>query len=230
LLPLRISWDAGDSPPGGISETGFRGLMTNGVDGYPTQYDTSNMTIGGAGGILTIDAVPAGTATGSANTQQYGFQLGVPIETGAFAIRARLVEPFAATSPEPKQSFGMTFGTGSQHDYIKLVVRHDGVEFRQEQADIVTARRSSDLVLPGPQFVDLLLRVDADAGTVVPSFRVEENGSPGSRVRLGGPFTIPASWLGAATEPAVGIIATSAGPGDPFPATWDFFEVDPVGP
>ena len=34
--------------------------MSNGVTNYADQFDAQHMTVGGAAGVLTVDAVPAG--------------------------------------------------------------------------------------------------------------------------------------------------------------------------
>jgi hypothetical protein len=41
---------------------------------------------------------------------------------------------------------------------------------------------------------------------------------------------VPTAWFTGATGPAVGITSTSAGAAPPFPATWDFLEVQPAPP
>jgi len=49
---------------------GFTGLMTNGTDNYEALYDPQGVTAGGAASVFTVDTAMAGTALGSANTQQ----------------------------------------------------------------------------------------------------------------------------------------------------------------
>ena len=47
--------------PGGIIGLGFTGLMTNGSTDYGANFDPSRMTVGGAGGVLTVDALRPAT-------------------------------------------------------------------------------------------------------------------------------------------------------------------------
>ena len=135
-LPVRLTWDPGSGDQAGLNGTGFTGLMTNGAADYSTLFDPSQMTVGTATGTLTVDAVPGGTAHGSANSQQYGFQVGLnadPSTTGTFLVRTSLVAPFAGQVPQPGQSMGMTLGTGGQDDYVELSATGAGtVEFRLE--------------------------------------------------------------------------------------------------
>jgi hypothetical protein len=82
---------------------------------------------------------------------------------------------------------------------------------------------------PGPTWpiasaVDLYLRVDPGAGTVQASYSID-GAAP---VAVGGLQAVPTSWFSQAVAPAVGIISTSAGAAPPFPATWDFLEVQPA--
>jgi N-acetylneuraminic acid mutarotase len=78
--------------------------------------------------------------------------------------------------------------------------------------------------MPGPDAVDLYLRVDPTAATVQPSYAVTTGGVTGARTNLGGPVPIPASWVTGASGLAVGIIGTSFG-ATAFPASWDLIEV-----
>lgn len=225
-LPVRLTWDPG-STRGGLLDSGFTGLMTNGVDDYESLFDPASMTVGSATGTLTIDAVPGGTAHGSANTQRFGFQIGLGVDPSSepFRIETRLVAPFAGAAPEPNQSMGLAFGTGGQDDYVELslsAARAGGaVEFRREVGGRASARTVSALAMPGPDAVVLSLVVDPAAATVQPRYAVESGGSVGRARRLGPVVSIPPSWTSAGA-PAAGILATSSGPAPPFPATWDY--------
>jgi hypothetical protein len=82
--------------------------------------------------------------------------------------------------------------------------------------------------LPGPEYVDLFLAVDPQAGTVQPSYITSTNGTESPRQNVGGKIFVPSSWFTAPDRGlAVGIISTSVGPGPPFPASWDLMEVTP---
>ena len=101
-----------------------------------------------------------------------------------------------------------------------------GIEFLKEVGGVPTWRPQAPVTLPGPDAIDLYLTIDPASGTAQPSFTVTTAGTTGPRTTVGGPEPIPASWL-SGTALAAGIISTSNGPGPPFPATWDFFEVVP---
>jgi len=233
-LPVRLTWDPGAPEHGGLLDSGFTGLMTNGIDNYRTLFDPAAMTVGAATGTLSIDAATEGTAHGGSNDQEYGFQYGLhvdPSTTGKFRVQARVVAPFAGIAPEPKQAFGIAIGTGGQDDYVELSVgAGDGsgeVEVRKEVVGSAALRRDDPVALPAPDAVDLYLTVDPAAGTVQPRYAVTTGGVTEPGVNLGTPISIPASWF-AEDRLAIGIVSTSDGPGGPFPATWDFLKATPL--
>jgi len=227
-LPVSYKWDNNVPSPGGLLGLGFTGLMTNGTSNYASLYDPSAMTAGGAAGVMTVDAVPAGDALGSTNTQQYAFQFGFSTAgIGTFTAHTRILAPFAGLTPQGNDSMGLFIGTGDQDNYVKIVTSANGgtggIQFLKEVGGVVTNRPQAAVTMPGPDSVDLYLTVDPAALTVQPSYTVTTGGVTGPRTNLGGPEPIPASWLSAPAL-AAGTIATSAG-GSPFPATWDFIEV-----
>jgi hypothetical protein len=236
-LPVTYTWDPGDPTPPGLESTGFTGLMSNGVDDYAAMYDPTKMTIGGAPGVVTIDAIPGGTSLGSTNTQKYGFQFGIqasPTVTGTFDVHTRIVAPFAGITPEDNQSMGLFVGKGDQDNYVKLVVSANGggggVRFVKEVGGTVTNRAPHSVAMPGPEFIDLYLRVDPVNKTAQPSYRVRTGGVTGPRVNIGGTTAIPSNWVqGTGIGMAIGIISTSSGPAPVFSASWDLIEVVPAG-
>jgi N-acetylneuraminic acid mutarotase len=229
--PLRLTWDNDVPPAGGLLNLGFTGLMTNGTSNYASLYDPSNMTAGGAAGVATVDQVSDGDAFRSLNTQEYGFQVGLTPPAGSFTAHTRILAPFKGLVPQDYQSMGLFIGTGHQDHYVKLVVSANGgaggIEFLKEVSGMPTFRPQAPVALPGPDAIDLYLTIDPAAGTVQPSFTVTTSGTTGPRTTVGGPEPIPAGWLSGTSALAAGIISTSNGPGSPFPATWDFFEVVP---
>jgi hypothetical protein len=94
-----------------------------------------------------------------------------------------------------------------------------------EEGGVPTVVTVPGPVWPGPEVVDLFLRVDPAAAAAQASVAVD-GGPP---VAVGGVRTVPPAWFTGAGGPAVGIISTSAGPAPPFPATRDFLEVQPAG-
>jgi hypothetical protein len=102
-----------------------------------------------------------------------------------------------------------------------------GIQFMKEVGGTVTNRPGANVTLPGPDYVDLYLRIDPDAATVQPRYAVTDGGITGPLTDLGGSEPVPSGWFTGSTGLAVGIISTSSGPGVPFPATWDFIEAVP---
>jgi Bacterial Ig-like domain/PA14 domain len=149
--------------------------------------------------------------------------------SGVFTARTRVSAPFAGITPQDYQSMGLFLGTGDQDNYVKLVTSSNGggggIEFAKEVGGQFTHYPQPTVSMPGPDWVDLYLTVDAVAKTVQPSYVVSTNGNPGPRTKLGDPVPIPDGWVDSSKAMAVGIISTSGGGAPPFTATWDFIEV-----
>jgi hypothetical protein len=251
-IPFVYTWDNGEQPaqcastpfpsgcPGGLLNMGFTGLMTDKHTDYRNLYDTSNMILGGAAGVLTLAKVPSGDALGATNTQQYAFQLGVNTSgVGVFTVHTRLISPFSGTTPSGNQSFGVQFGTGDQDNYFKLVATANGgspgIQAVAEVGGVPSLGAVSPVAMPSAtaSSIDLYLTVDPATGTVQPSYRLVDNGGvAGPLTQVATPQTIPTSWF---TDPnyglALGIIATSSG-GPTYSATWkglDTFLGSPAG-
>ena len=232
IVPLEYSWDTGAPSAGKILNLGFTGLMSNGINDYETLFDEAVMTAGGAAGVMTVDAVPPGDALATINSQEYGFQFAVDV-AGApnqFTAYTRVLGPFLGLTPEDHQSMGLFIGTGSQDDYAKVVVASNGgsggISFGKEIAGTFTSGATDGVTLPGPDAVELFLRVDKSASTVQAGYQLIQGGTIGDVVLLGTPESIPASWLSGTTRGlAVGLISTSRGAGATMPATWDFVKV-----
>ena len=94
------------------------------------------MTAGGAAGVTTVEAVPAGDALNANNSQQYGFQFGIdPPASGSFTAHTRIVGPFAGLTPQNYQSMGLFLGTGDQNNYVRIATAAQdgtGIHFRKE--------------------------------------------------------------------------------------------------
>ena len=234
-IPLAFGWENDDPEPAipGILELGFTGLMTNGTSNYQALFDITKMTAGGAAGVLTVDEVAEGDALGATNTQQYGFQFGIDAEGAAasvFTIHSRVIGPFLGITPADFQSMGLFIGNGDQDNYFKLVVSSNGgnggVESLLETGGVPQAGPVDPIGLPGPDAIDLFLVVDKAASTVQPAYSITNLGVTSNIFNLGGPVSIPASWLTTATDGlAVGILSTSRGAAPVFAATWDFVKI-----
>lgn len=229
-LPVRLTWENTGNPLGGMGQTGFTGLMTNGKD-YLSKFDTDNMVVGGAAGVLTVEEVPPGDALAKRNSQRYGFQLGVRAPKGRFTVSARILTPFEGLAPKDHQSMGLFVGSGTQGAYAKLVVQANGgtggIGFVKETKNVVRVERARKRAMPGPDAVDLYLTIRPSRGTVQAAFRiVGADGSAGPLKTLGRPVAIPRSWYASGSRGlAVGVISTSRGSGETFGATWDSVRV-----
>ncbi len=221
-LPLLLDWDNDGIPLGGLLDLGATGLIANGVTDYLAQFDPELMTAGGAAGAVTVDAVTGGTARGPANDQEFGFQAGfaAPDSLAPFIATARVLAPFAGLTPDPGQELGLALGTGTQSDFLRLVVTGDGVAASLELRDAETFLGAAPLSLPGPDHADLFLHVDPATAVASGSYRLTTAGTPGPFVPLFPPTPLPADWFGTDTSLALGLLATNGGAA-PFPATWD---------
>jgi hypothetical protein len=231
-LPVVLTWTTDSPPLGGLLGLGFGGLMSDGSTDYLQRFDPRAMTAGGAAGVLTVDAVSEGDALGPGGTQDNGFQVGLDVgpATAPFVVHTRLPAPLAGTSPTGGASYGVYFGNGTQDGYVKVVVAANngvgGFQVVREVGGVPTVTTAPGPAWPGPEVVDLFLRVDPTALTVTASASVD-GAAP---VAIGPPQPVPAAWFGGpgTPGPAAGLISTSAGPMPPYPATWAFLEAVPA--
>ncbi|WP_425397970.1 malectin domain-containing carbohydrate-binding protein [Aeoliella sp.] len=217
-----FTWDNDAPNPGGLLNLGFTGVMTNGVDDYGHLYFPGAVTAGGAAGLFTIDSATAGTARGATNTQEQALQFGVNAVglNQPFYVTTTISNPFAGLTPQAGQQFGMFIGTGDQDNYVELVLAGDGggaVQVISEVAGSDTLEASTALAMPGPDYVDLFLAIDPTTNMVQASIMVDG----GSLMDIGGPISIPASWL--ASPLAVGVISTDPTGSGSLPVTWEHF-------
>jgi hypothetical protein len=198
--------------------------MTNGSTDYEANFDPSRMTVGGAGGVLTVDALPPGDALGAANDQQYAFQYGVRVPDTVFTVHTQVLAPFAGMTPEGSESIGLFVGPGGQDDYVKLVLSaHNGapeVQVVQEVGGVATTD-ALPFDLADVTAIDFFLTIDKTNGTITARYQTTTGAAvTGPVTDAGAPQSVPASWLDNATQGlAIGLIGTSVG-GTPFPATW----------
>ncbi|OYR41126.1 hypothetical protein DJ82_06360 [Halorubrum sp. Ib24] len=237
---LPVQHDLSELSLFGANGQGWTGLMTNGTD-YQELYDPTQMTVGGAAEVLTVEGVPQGDAYADTNTQQYAFQFGVDPPAEPFTVESTVAS--FPENPEDYQSAGIYVGTGTQSDYAKLVVAADGgnggVEFAQEEGDSFTHQTSPNVVSDANVTgTDTTLRLTVDPTTdptpnngedevaLVAEYEVD-----GETIEVG-TAAIPASWLDTSdgTGLAVGVVSTSNGAGSSFDATWTDIGVDYVTP
>ncbi|WP_168216021.1 malectin domain-containing carbohydrate-binding protein [Halorussus marinus] len=220
----------------GENGQGWTGLMTNGSD-YRERYDPTQMTVGGAAEVLTVEGVPAGDAYADTNTQQYGFQFGVDPPAEPFVVETTVAS--FPENPEDFQSAGVFVGTGDQSNYVKLVAAANGgdggVEFAQEVGDEFEGEMTDESAVTGND-VTLGLTVDPttdpapdnDIDEVAVTAEYEVDGTTAEV----GTAAMPANWLDTAdgVAPAVGVVSTSNGASSTFDATWTDISVEYVTP
>jgi len=232
---LPVQHDLSELSLFGEDGQGWTGLMTNGTD-YQDLYDPTQMTVGGAAEVLTVEGVPQGDAYSDTNTQQYGFQFGVNPPDEPFTVESTVAS--FPENPENYQSAGVFVGTGDQSNYAKLVAAANGgdggVEFATEVDDSFDGQMTDESAVTGN---DVTLRMTVDPTTdPMPDNGVDEVAVTaeyevdGTTTEIG-TVAMPASWLDTSdgVAPAVGVISTSNGAG-PFDATWTDISVEYVTP
>lgn len=145
--------------PFGYLGLGLTGLMNNG-EANPNWLNwldvlgegpLPNDIYGGAAGAIQI-AVTGGTANGSSNNQDKGFQMGanVSLETGEFLIKAGLLGldgPQMFYNIDHNGELGIQIGDGTQENFLKFVFT---------KTHIVAALEVDDVPDPNP----LMLQID----------------------------------------------------------------------
>ena len=228
-------------PSNSLFGLGLTGLMVDWNTPYSGLYDIENITPGGAAGVMTIDAVGGGTASGGINTQREAFQFGINPDAGAkaFTIISNLDNPFDGIAhPTNDQSQGIYLGTGDQDNYLAILVHANGgaggIEVVFEDGGTATRTIYAAPGLVGAQTSDMVtlsLDVNIEEGLVTPIWSYTTNNGAqtvqgsGTAVQLSGALlTALQGWYMVDSQPsgvAVGMIATSAGEGSAFSASWD---------
>ncbi len=243
---LPVKYDLFQEDPGtGLFGVGFTGLMANGVTDYLDQFDKNTLIAGGTAGLFTVPEVTDGDAFENVNTQDDAFQFGIDVSssTPPFEITVRIQPPFFNTqTPQEGQSQGFYIGTGDQDNYLKVVLTanggNGGIEVLDENDglaqstmyanNLAGSQQIPDDVLGAESSLNLFLQVDPAAGTVLPGYAVDTK----EKVLMGDPVALSTNLLDAlqnsGTAVAVGLIASSTGPGEPFAATWDRIDVTPI--
>jgi hypothetical protein len=226
---------------GGYLGLGFTGLMNNG-DPNPNWLDWLDQTdagpnpndiLGGAVGAMTMQMTP-GTAVGSSNNQEKAFQYGaiVDLATGGFRIESRMLNfdaglqlyPFAGDG-----ELGIFMGDGSQSNFIRFVVSHDGVEVLQELDDVPQTPLSTTIAVADRPTASLTFRLDVDSatGAVSPFYAIDDG--PFESVGDGSPLMAGGAILTAIQQTdvplSVGLIGSSNTAGAEVEGTWDYLNV-----
>jgi large repetitive protein len=237
-LPVTNELFSDNPALGGYLGLGFTGLMNNG-DPNPNWLDWIDQTdagpnpndiLGGAVGAMTMQ-MTEGSAFGSLNSQEKGFQYGadVDLSTGGFRVESRLLNFAAGFQLYPfggDGELGISIGDGTQSNYIQFVVLADGVEVLQEIDDTAgTSLFAPIAVVDRPtSSIELELVVDSGTGQVEAFYGID--GQPLVGI---GSLQAQGSILQAIQQPgfplAVGLIGSSHTPGAEVEGTWDYLNV-----
>lgn len=246
--------------PGGIGNLGFTGVMLNGSVPYQDLYEANKTIMGGAAAGVLIQDIGEGTPTTNSQTDAYQFGVDIGSGVGSYIVKGKVNNPFDFAIPGDNQSVGFYIGTGDQSNYIKIAAGSatvDGIansaviDVVVEIGDNVISHQTIPVAIFGGELpditasdaIELELRVDPIAGTVVPAWTVTRGhtsndpgivfSGEGNAIVASGPLlaairgnhTIASGDVQIATGLAVGIIGTSEGPGEPFSATWNSISI-----
>lgn len=242
-LPVRNDLFSDNGGLGGYLGLGFTGLMNNGSTGpnwldwidRPSDGPNPNDVLGGATGAITMQ-MTSGTALGSANSQDKGFQYAVDVDTSTatFVVESRLIN-FASGSQlyafVGNGQIGIQIGDGTQSNFIQLAITQTGVELLQELSDT-----------PNSPMVAVIQPQDRPTSSMTLRFEIDciQGSVEGLYSSDGGAFTSVGSFsAGGAVLAAlqqsgapihVGVIGTSNTTGAEVEGTWDYLYVYGPGP
>lgn len=223
---------------GGYLGLGFTGMMNNGAPNpnwldWLDQLDAGpnpNDVLGGAVGAMTMQ-MTEGSAYGTFNDQEKGFQYGVDVElaTGGFTVQGRLLNFNDGLQLYPTggdAELGIFLGDGTQSNYIELLAFAGGIEAFQEIGDVPQALLADAVAVgerPGTS-IEFELRVDSGVGTVEALY-----GFDGGPLESLGTINAEGSVLQAIRQAGVpvmvGLIGSSNAQGLEVEGTWDYLRV-----
>ena len=247
LLPVTNELFSSNTELGGYKGLGVTGMMNNGapnpnwlnwLDRRDDPNDPNdNDILGGAIGAMTMQ-MTSGTALGSSNNQEKGFQYGIQVNSnsGNFTVEGGIanfngpVQLYGSNSPSNGE-LGFFIGDGTQSNYIKFIITPSGLLALQELNDVpqtpislsipVGNRPSSSVsfyYVVNPSNGQVVLKYSFDAGAKVTLGTINAKGS------------ILQSLQNAGKDLAVGMIGSSNNPGVEVEGTWDFLNVTSDGP
>ena len=228
---LPVDYPLLNNDPGtGFYGLGFTGFMANQTSDYLDLWkresnSSTEIIPGGAAGFLTFVDIGDGDALNGLNDQDNAFQFGVAIDStdAPFVASAEIKGPVFPDTIQDFQSMGLFVGTGTQDDYVKLVIDANGgtpnLKLVQETGGVSS---STSFAVPGiglQNQVTLHLIVNPGNGYVRAQYAV----GGGDIIDLGSGLTIQGAFLTAlkeSTSIAIGIISTARGSSNRFEATW----------
>ncbi len=243
-LPVRNDLFSDNQQLKGYLGLGFTGMMNNGaanpnwlnwIDRRDDPNEPNpNDILGGAVGAMTMQ-MTAGTALGSANTQEKAFQYGVNVDQsiGTFSVEGRLLsfsdplQLYGNSAPQNGE-LGLFMGDGTQSNYIKFVLTADGsLQALQEVNDVPQPPITTPVTVG--QDIVMFFQVNASSGVVTLQYATD-----GGPVQTLGTLTAEGTVLTAITSNAaplaVGLIGTSNEVGLEVEGTWDYLYVQSSQP
>ncbi|MDM0034202.1 malectin domain-containing carbohydrate-binding protein, partial [Variovorax sp. J22P271] len=255
-LNWNFQFGAGNSAPGpdGLF-LGLTGHMTNGTRDFVAPVaegglDLTNVKIGTAagGGLVVVEEVSTGTASGSANTGEFVFQTGVALapDVQTFNVKWTAINPFPGLPAAPTvREIGGFIGTGDQSGFLKVVAGPNGMLFQLESNGAIVA--SQPLNAPGvgtaPADSSLVfeLLVNRATSQATPSVTYAGSSGPvkvtGNAINLAGTSILTAingdyAVQGKDSGLAVGLWSSNTGEGsqNTFQASFDDILITSTGP
>ena len=163
--------------------------MQNGTTDYQQQFDPARMTVGGAAGVLTVDASPGrAMRSGRRTTSSTRSSTACASPTSAFTVHTQMLGPFAGTTPEGSESMGLFVGPGDQDNFVRLALAANGGTPQLElssEVDGVATTASAPVSLADISTIDLYLTVDPSLDTITARFRVTTDDRHGAAHRRG---------------------------------------------
>ena len=255
-LNWNFQFGAGDSAPGpdGLF-LGLTGHMANGTRDFVAPVaegglDLTNVKIGTAagGGLVVVEEVSTGTASGSANTGEFVFQTGVALapDIQTFNVNWTAINPFPGLPTVPTvREIGGFIGTGDQSNFLKVVAGPSGMLFQLESngATIASQTLNAPGVATAPAGSNLVfeLLVNRPTSQATPSVTYTGNSGPvkvtGNAINLAGTSILTAingdyTVQGKDSGLAVGLWSSNTGEGsqNTFQASFDDILITSTGP
>ncbi|WP_162558723.1 PKD domain-containing protein [Robertkochia solimangrovi] len=233
-VEMPINYPFWNNDPGtGFLGLGFTGLMLNTVTDteYLDLYDLSFMSFGGAAGKATVDEVTTGTARGSTNDQDYGFQFGMNADSNSlpFTIQGEIEVPFNNIEAKTGQYYGIYIGTGDQDNYFSIEIStgttygdgKNGISIYREENQIGTESLFDVEGLTEANAIELYIQVKPSSNKVQAYYSID---SGANLYPVGDEMDLPAGVLDPNDEfgVAVGMISSTTASAGTFSATWDY--------
>ncbi|WP_373868005.1 PQQ-dependent sugar dehydrogenase, partial [Reyranella soli] len=255
-LDWNFQFGAGNTAPGpnGLF-LGLTGHMVNGTRDFvaPVEQgglDLANVKIGTAagGGLVVVEEVSTGTASGSANTGEFLFQTGLALapDIQAFNVKWTAINPFPGLPAAPTvREIGGFIGTGDQSNFLKVVAGPNGMLFQLESNGATVASQTVNVPAVGtaPADSSLIFELLVNRATSQATPSVTYTGASGPVKVTGNPISLAGTSILSAINDdytvqgkdsglAVGLWSSNTGEGsqNTFQASFDDILITSTGP